>query len=299
MEDKLKLSLIDNAHDFIYETIKYADANESKDWKYALLHLCSAIELVMKAILEKEHWSLIFEDIDKATSVDLASGNFKSATWDKLIERIINIIGKHFSDREQLDLNRLRSIRNSITHYSIEINIEKLKSIIARGLNIFTKLYQVAIGEDESKEFVYFLNNRLKEYKKYVRLHIAQVKETLDKSERPEPYFSVCPHCFQDALVVDRANEVYCLFCGYRTSFEELALCSEGPGGPCPVCKIGYLGLILYNNEDGEFICAKCGFCCDVSYNVGCGRCGENYWDETGERIMCDNCWDTTVNQMK
>ena len=190
-------------------------------------------------------------------------------------------------------------MRNTIIHYSVEINIEKLKSVIARGLNIFIKLYQVTISTEDSEEFVFFLNDRLKEYKKYVKLHIAQIKEKLDNSERPDPNFSICSHCFQATLVIDDVHEVYCLFCGQETSFDDLADRSEGPGGLCPQCEVGYLGLILYNNEEGEFICVKCGFKCESSYNVECGRCGEVYWDEDGEGIMCENCWDITVNQGK
>lgn len=299
MTEKLKLSLTENAHDFIEEAIKHANAKDSHDWKYALLHLGSALEVIMKAILEKEHWSLIFEDVDKASREDLKSGNFKSVNWEKLIERIVKIIGKHISARDKIDLERIREIRNKIIHYSVEINIEILKSVIARGLNIFIKLFQTTSKEEDTEEFVFYLNNQLKEYKKYVKLHIAQIKEKLDSSVRPDSNFSICPHCFQDTLVVDDVHEVYCLFCGYETSFEELADYSEGPGGPCPECEVGYLGLILYNNEDGEFICVKCGYKCESSHNVECGRCGEVYWDEDGESIMCENCWDITTNQMK
>jgi len=137
MTEKLKLSLTENAHDFIGEAIKHANAKDGHDWKYALLHLGSALELIMKAILEKEHWSLIFEDVDKASREDLKSGNFKSVNWENLVERIVRIIGKHISDRDKIDLKRIREIRNKIIHYSVEINIEILRSVIARGLNIF------------------------------------------------------------------------------------------------------------------------------------------------------------------
>ena len=65
--DKLTLSLIENSFDFLESSIKYSRGTENRDWKYALLNLASAIELMMKAILEQEHWSLLFEGREGVT----------------------------------------------------------------------------------------------------------------------------------------------------------------------------------------------------------------------------------------
>jgi hypothetical protein len=46
MVDELKLSLRENAEDFLREAVKYAQASSPRDWKYAALHLWSALELL-------------------------------------------------------------------------------------------------------------------------------------------------------------------------------------------------------------------------------------------------------------
>ena len=89
--DKLTLSLIDNSFDYLENSIKYSKAEENRAWKYALLNLASAIELMMKGVLEKEHWSLLFEDIKKANKDALAKGDIKSVNFETAIERIKSI----------------------------------------------------------------------------------------------------------------------------------------------------------------------------------------------------------------
>jgi hypothetical protein len=69
MTDELELSLIKNAEDFLVEAVKYAKASSGRDWKYAVLHLWSALELLIKALLQEEHWSLLFEDVNKHQKV--------------------------------------------------------------------------------------------------------------------------------------------------------------------------------------------------------------------------------------
>lgn len=43
MADELQLTLIENAEDFLFEAVKYAKASSPRDWKYATLHLWSAL----------------------------------------------------------------------------------------------------------------------------------------------------------------------------------------------------------------------------------------------------------------
>ena len=295
MNDKLHLNLLENAHDFIETAIQYAREDQNRSWKYALLNLASALELVMKANLEKEHWSLLFEDVDVSSKADLKKGRFKSVDFETAINRLKSIVAIPISRRDEKYLRKIRDIRNRIMHFSIEIHLEELKSIVARGLGIFICLYEKLSEEEDSKEFIYHLNKQLKDFQKYVDLRLALLKEKLESAERPAHPFSFCSNCFQDTLIVND-DAVCCLFCGYETTFEDLSHTSEGPGGPCPECEQGHLGFILYTNDDGEFICVKCGYTTDYSHNDECTRCGKVFWNETGES-MCDECWEYIANQ--
>jgi hypothetical protein len=106
--DKLTLSLIENSFDFLDSSIKYSKGTENRDWKYALLNLANAIELMMKAVLEQEHWSLLFEDIKKANKAILEQGDFKSVNFDTAIERLKSIVGIVFSTTDGIYIEKIR-----------------------------------------------------------------------------------------------------------------------------------------------------------------------------------------------
>ena len=53
MTEKLSFTLIENSFCFLESAIKYSKEKERRDWKYAILNLANALELMMKAVLEK------------------------------------------------------------------------------------------------------------------------------------------------------------------------------------------------------------------------------------------------------
>ena len=53
MLEKLSLTLAENSFDFLNSAVKYARGKDARDWKYALLNLASALELMMKAVLKR------------------------------------------------------------------------------------------------------------------------------------------------------------------------------------------------------------------------------------------------------
>src|SRR6266568_2543373 len=77
---RLQLSLLGNALDYLENAVNRAahvasrlddpgttPRREHRRWKYAVLHLEAGVELLLKARLSREHWSLVFADVDKAT----------------------------------------------------------------------------------------------------------------------------------------------------------------------------------------------------------------------------------------
>ena len=161
---------------------------------------------------------------------------------------------------------------------------------MARGISVFLTLEQRHLNDDPDKALEYEVNQAVQDFQKYVNARLRDLKPELDGSERPHPRFRMCSSCTQETLVVN--DEVAaCLFCGEEVTFADLAYHhSEGPAGPCPDCEDGVLAFVLLNNEEGRFVCAKCGLETDENHNTECGGCGEVYWNEDGSP-MCDNCW--------
>jgi hypothetical protein len=90
---KLEFDLIQNALDYLRSAADYSIKGDTRSLKYAVLHLDAAIELVLKARLAREHWSLIFENSDKASLQAMSSGDFVSVDIKSALNRLEGIAG--------------------------------------------------------------------------------------------------------------------------------------------------------------------------------------------------------------
>jgi hypothetical protein len=54
---RIRMTLLENSYDFLNETLRNATVAERRPhaWKFAVLHIVQAIELLLKARLQAEH----------------------------------------------------------------------------------------------------------------------------------------------------------------------------------------------------------------------------------------------------
>lgn len=287
------MTLLENAEDFLREAVHHARMATPRNWKYAILHLCSALELLFKAILEQEHWSLIFENVNEASRQKLYSGNFRSVRFDTAVKRLQGILGGPLTAKDVKYLETLRDRRNCLMHFSVNLNINQARSLVARGLNIFLDLRRSYLTSDRGLE--YEINQTLQDFQNYVKQRLRSLSQELKDAERPHRLFTTCRHCAQETIVL-RDDRAFCLFCGEEYSLDELAEIGEGRGGPCPQCEGGSLTFVLFNNEEGQFVCVRCGFEASHDHNISCAYCGTKFWSEDGFPI-CGDCWENLLEE--
>lgn len=295
---QLKFSLFENSLDFLKRAMRYAqDDAERANWKYALLHLVSGLELLMKELLRREHWSLLFQNIDEASEEKLTKGNFKSVDAETAIKRLESIVGFALFDAEKPDLRRLRDLRNRVQHFDMDIKLQQLQAHVARGLAIYAAICQ-RYGNDLA-ELPHEIAHGILDFEKGVHERMKSIRPQLDASTRPTRRFGQCHKCWQDAVVFADDVCAQCVFCGHEFyELEDLVnACSEGPMGDCPECEDGMLGFVAYTNDDGEIFCARCDFTSDRSYWTHCTRCGHPYWQDDPEGVdICPDCWEQVTS---
>jgi hypothetical protein len=87
--DQVHFTLLENGLDFVWSAVEHLSVGTSKRGpKYALLHLVSGIELILKERLRREDWKLLFPKPDKADEVLYKTGAFKSVDFGQLIDRV-------------------------------------------------------------------------------------------------------------------------------------------------------------------------------------------------------------------
>lgn len=84
------VALRDNAYNFIKKGLQAIIIDNKEGYKYAILHLYSGIVLLLKDVLYKEHWILIFEDVNEADKEKLFDGSIKSVNYHTLMKRLIS-----------------------------------------------------------------------------------------------------------------------------------------------------------------------------------------------------------------
>jgi hypothetical protein len=96
MESDFRYSLLENGLDFVLSSLEHLTAasaftatpphakqlQQKRHLKYALLHLCSGIELIFKERLRQEDWQLIFNNVEEADEKVYESGDFKSVYFN-------------------------------------------------------------------------------------------------------------------------------------------------------------------------------------------------------------------------
>jgi len=270
-QQSVVLSLLENALDYFLSSAEYATQDNIRSLKYSLLHAVASIELALKARLFKEHWSLIFTDVDKADMSALKSGDFKSADSQTVIERLRKIANVQISKGDLEDLNELRKVRNFIQHFALRINKPQVSSLIAKGFNFLVnfcdrELPEVIGGFDDLMQKI---KDHLHEIDGYIAVRLEDVRPQLDNAE----FLFRCPECRQDTLCLG-AGEPNCPFCGLQIEPTELAQnITESDVEECPECGEETLAFRLMSNEDGYDLCTACGY--REEWHSSCPQCGK------------------------
>lgn len=279
--ERLSLGLIDNALDYLLSAAEQAKSESIRSWKYSLLHLTAAIELLMKARLEKEHWALLFAAPDQASQSALHSGDFKSVDFQTACSRLQNIVDIDMATEDLRQLDELRKLRNRAQHFAIDVDVGQVRSLLARGISFFldflrANLPQEMSGRDELLEEVH---EHLRRFEEFVDTRLDAVR--LELSEAAALF--ECPRCWQQTMVIGRGDP-YCPFCAFTASAGELTkYIGEGPvDDECMNCGQRTLAFVLYHNEFGVDYCTNCG-----TKQTMCLRCRHRY---VGEADVCPRC---------
>ena len=286
--EQLQLSLLENALDFLLSAAEAVRRDEGpRSLKDAVLHLANGIELLVKARLAREHWSLIFSDINKASFDELAKSDFGSVDFPKARKRLEQIVGVPIDKSVGTHVDNLRKLRNKLTHFMATLDPVQAKSLVAKSMTFcveFCEKQDMVTPDVASK--LGEIHMQLTDLHEFVNERLKSISE-----EWKDALIRECPECWQEALVID-AGDADCKFCKRKAEPRELAASnSEGPVGDCPVCgEESAFAFILYNNDAGEWVCFACGE--RGEHYDHCMRCNQiEEFSDSDDLKICESCW--------
>ncbi|MFC8202226.1 hypothetical protein ACFUTV_43645 [Streptomyces sp. NPDC057298] len=289
----------------------------ARDLKYTVLHLQAATEVLLKARLLVEHFSLVFADPAKATREAWEKGTFVSCTTLEAIERLGNIAGIVVTEGAKRDIKKLAEARNALQHFGLTQTAYAIEAGAARVLNFllpFIHLHLVPRLEEAQQVGVErtmdSLRLKLVGIQSLVTARMKSLRAELD----PRREATVeCPDCRQWAMVADGAKDgPTCRFChqawGGATSaaanyafivlgqleWLEVAHGGQPPVRDCPEC--GDTALVLdavtaASKPAAQPLCFGCAthFADLRECEGGCG----NVVSGDSEQLLCTDCVDT------
>lgn len=188
----------------------------SRDLKYAVLHLQAATEVLLKARLLQEHWSLVFREPGRADRARFKSGDFESCGTPEVINRLRNILGVDLPKQAVDEINQLAKWRNALQHYGLTTPASAVESRAAQifdFLLLFIDEHLTSNLDNEDVMYVseggYYLRAKLGSMRAVINVRMDRIRPTL----APVAARTVeCPDCAQRALVVG-SPLLRCHFC--------------------------------------------------------------------------------------
>jgi len=306
--------LLENGLNFIFSGLSSLGRSkrDRADYKFGILHLTAGIELVMKERLRREHWSLLFENINCANKVALAAGNMKSVEFDSLVARLNGIAEIKIKSHEKKAIQELRKQRNKIQHLHISESREAIESIAAQGvgfvLDFIEKELPVITLNEKEINVLESIKELLKDFRAFLEKRLDYVMPELKKHTDSDGVVVECIRCLQKTLILGDGSP-RCLFCNStfdpsscaegwaniflgRSSYEYGRFRGAAPTRKCPNCQEDTLVEI---RDSEKWSCFNCGESFMHKDLGDCSLCGELFISE-GEETVCDNCFLSRVN---
>lgn len=308
----IKYDMLENGLDFVTSGIRHIINDKSANSiKYAIIHLAAGVELILKDRLRKEHWSLIFDNINAAKLELLTSGDFRSVDFEAILSRLQNICGVELHEKHIAALRQLRKERNKIEHFELSINIPAIKSLASKVLSILLSYVNVQFESDElsdtAKEFIVELRTMPVKFNEFAKLRNAQIKQVIEDAQK-KGEVEICPTCRQSALIL--YDGIECAFCGYTDIPQVVAeLYAENilgasryltmtDGGEFPVMDCIHCGESdTFVDKGDDFICFACHQSSQKSDVAYCNQCGQLFEPINEEDYMCEDCHDYLWNK--
>jgi hypothetical protein len=270
----------------------------ARDLKYAVLHLQAAVEVLLKARIIREHWSLVFSDPGKAKRSDYDKGSFSSCTVLAAVDRLNNIVALQITKEQRQAISNLADTRNALTHLGHTSSVYAVEAQAALVLDFLLTFIHAELRPVLTSEGPYVettlgqLSTRLGEVKALVKQRSQRlVKELEPLADRAVQ----CPECQQWTFIVGE-DEPACRFCLLTCETPHEAAVRHLDLGPrelklCPTCDeyTVVMGASVAKDKTGHLdLCFGCAI--DYSTWAVCELCNDTFVPSGKEPPACDAC---------
>ena len=307
---------IANGVDFLDSALSLLDkAEDSRNLKYAVLHLQAAIEVLIKVRLQREGFEHVFENPYSATAEKLRLGKFRSVTLDAALERLGKVSDVVISTADSKAFKALSDERNKLQHFGSTSGHQAVAARAFAALEAlaqFILLHLIPGALDDEVELLSETETLIRQaLSTMAAVAAARLSRITPELDAWPSLVIQCPACLQFAWTFAPEEEASkCLFCGqpwWQHEGEEVAgeyvgsiflesryQAAKGRSGwsisDCPECRAEACVPVAERGEPDSYLTQAC-FCCGfiATGDLGsCGRCGRTTADP--DDVICSDC---------
>lgn len=246
-------SLALNAFDFLARAV----ADFEKSPKYSVIHFCAAVEMLLKAKLLREHWSLVVSKPQEASRAKFEAGDFSSVTLSETRTRLREIARVEISDPAYKSFESLSKHRNKMIHFyhaGVAGDAKEKERIASEQclswFYLHGLLQQWKVDFKDHRVEISNLEKVMRGHRKYLEAKYKALSEEIKARVAAGEQVSACESCGFDAAVLKPIrNFIYhgrCLVCDRSGNHVEIDCpkCSESlilseAYCECPHCQEG------------------------------------------------------------
>lgn len=248
--ENLFSSLVENGLDFLSTAIAEFESSP----KHSAINFYTAVELLLKARLMAEHWSLVVSrDPDRAK---FESGDFSSVTFEEAVRRLDKIIDSPIQSRAVEAFDAVRRHRNRMVHFFHPSQNDKktIETIAAEQLRAWGSLNHLLMnqwGETFGKYQGDFkkIERALQKHREYLTAKFDSTKALIDDRTKKGAKFKHCSACqfpaAEESTLLGDLHRANCLVCSWVHDWldikcSECGAVTEFDGGDTFKCQNGH-----------------------------------------------------------
>lgn len=215
---ELKFQPVENGVDYLLSVTEHlAHKPSPRNLKYAVLHLQAATEVLLKARLQLEHWTLVFERPENATLDKFDKGDFQSCGTPDALKRLKDIVGIEVGVTGSIDndLRQLVKWRNALQHYGLTAPAPAVEKLSVNVLDFLLSFVRDQLRPELSRQERQKLDREMESVSEGLasinRLLTARLNRLADELKGLADEIVCCPVCMQKTLIVD--GDPDCRFC--------------------------------------------------------------------------------------
>jgi hypothetical protein len=310
-------NLVNNAIDFLEHSIKELGTEP----KYSVIHFQAAIELILKARLMKEHWSLVVSAKREPDWNEFVSGNFVSVTMDEAITKLHKVAQSGLSSAQQDAFKTITKHRNRIVHFFHKAESDRaeqgrIRKIIKEQLTAWYYLHDLMLKQwirtfAPWRDVISRIDRELRKNHVFLQAVFNDRKAGIESERSGGTLFIDCPACgFASERHDSEIKEAYnsdCVVCGFSETCVRIDCDACSAAGTvifhgssdtaCSQCDVTYGSktlLATFVDEGEAYLAVVDGG--NYPFPVNCGACSgyETVVDVGGNQYLCAECFALT-----